>query len=75
MEMKIQGKIITIPERGLSTEEIAKLFNVKKITVQKFAQKNNVSYNGEGYRKNYYFFENDIINFSNRPKRGRRWEK
>jgi orotate phosphoribosyltransferase-like protein len=70
--MEIDGKNINIPERGLTTEEIAKIFNVKKITVQKFAQKYNVSYSGEGFRKNYYFFEQDIINFVNRPKRGRR---
>jgi hypothetical protein len=73
--MKVNDKEITIPEKGLSTKDIKELFNAELITVQKFAVKNNVPYDGEGYRKNYHFFEQDIINFINRPKPGRRWNK
>jgi hypothetical protein len=57
----------------LSTEEIAKIFKVNKGTVQKFAQTYGVSFDGEGYRKNYHFFEQDIIKFMKRPRPGRRW--
>jgi hypothetical protein len=71
--MEIDGKTIDIPETGLSTEEIAKIFTVNKGTVQKFAQKYGVSFSGEGFRKNYHFFEQDVVNFVGRPKPGRRW--
>jgi hypothetical protein len=72
--MEINGKTIDIPETGLSTEKMRKIFEVDRGTVQKFAQKYGVSFSGEGFRKNYHFFERDIINFVGRPKRGRRWK-
>jgi hypothetical protein len=73
--MDIAGKKVAIPKKGFSAKEVAVLFNVKPITVQKFAARYGVPYDGEGYRKNYHFFEQDIMSFINRPKPGRRWDK
>jgi hypothetical protein len=73
--MKINEKEIYIPENGLSTSAVADLLHCDNRVVRLFASKNNVPYDGEGYRKNYHFFEKDIIEFINRPKPGRRWHK
>jgi hypothetical protein len=73
--MVIDGKKIVIPPKGLPPQEIADILGAKPVTVRCFAAKYGVTYDGEGYRKNYHFFEKDIVNFINRPKPGRRWHK
>ena len=47
---------------------------IKVRIVQRWAENNNVSYTGEGRRKDYNFSEADYQRFLNRDKPGRRWE-
>lgn len=61
-------------EKTYRSEDLVKLFQVQSITVRKWAQKNGVSYIGEGKRKTYIFTELDIERFRNREKPGRRWK-
>jgi len=42
-------------------------------TVRYWAAKNNVRSIGGGQRHQYLFFKQDIINFRQRPRPGRRW--
>jgi DNA-binding transcriptional MerR regulator len=53
--------------------DVADMCQVQQITVQKWAQKNGVSYIGEGKRKTYLFTAEDIERFRLREKPGRRW--
>jgi hypothetical protein len=57
----------------MTSEEVAKRFNVASITVRAWALDNNVSYIGEGRRKTYQWTEEDCLRFSKRQGKG--WKK
>lgn len=60
-------------ENTYKSGDLVKMFQVEMSTVRRWAQKNGVSYIGEGKRKTYIFTEPDIERFRNREKPGRRW--
>jgi len=57
----------------MTSQEVAKRFNVAHITVRVWASANGVSYTGEGNRKTYQWTEEDCKRFSARPGKG--WKK
>jgi hypothetical protein len=61
----------------LSTTDVVKRLNVRLVTAQKWAQKNQIeairSLNGGVVT--YLWSEDDIARFQKRPKPGRRWHK
>ena len=70
--MLINEKELTIPDIGLTSKQVAALFELPLITVQKYAARYNVTHIGEGRHKTYYFSEPELTRFMNRPKPGRR---
>jgi hypothetical protein len=67
----LQGSFF-MEDKTYRSLDLAKMFQVQRITVLKWAQKNGAAYIGEGKRKIYLFTEQDIERFKAREKPGRR---
>ena len=59
-------------DKTYTSNELAEMFHIKRITVLKWAVKNDIAYIGEGKRKTYMFTQADIDRFKTREKPGRR---